>query len=56
MSHTLTTRHRPVTRYTVPDQAAYARRLGRDAADEQARMDRIRATQLRARARKAAAQ
>jgi hypothetical protein len=54
MSHTLTTRSRPVTRYTVTDQAAYARRLGRDAAAEQARMDLIRAQHLRASARKAA--
>ena len=47
---------RPVAGYAGPrDMVAYARKLTRDAAAEQSRMDRIRAVQLRAQARKAAA-
>ena len=44
-----------VAGYAGPQaEAERARKLGRDARAEQARMDRIRAVQLRAQARKAA--
>ena len=56
MYQSLQRTRRPVPGYRTADRPRTPARLGRDAADEQARMDRIRAEHLRAQARKAAAQ